>query len=73
MDYVDRLTELRIDKDVDQKEIAKLLNCNQSAISKYESRKNRYKIEDLRKLCLYYGVSADYILDLPKELEYPER
>ncbi|MBQ7118476.1 MAG: hypothetical protein IJN88_09725 [Clostridia bacterium] len=29
-------------------------------------------VEVLKKLCLYYGVSADYILDLPKGLDYPE-
>ncbi len=73
MDYIDRLTELRIDKDIDQKEIAKLLDCQQSAISKYEQRRNKYKIEDLIKLCMFYGVSADYILGLPKGLNYPER
>ncbi|MBE6806108.1 MAG: helix-turn-helix transcriptional regulator [Ruminococcaceae bacterium] len=73
MDYIDRLTELRIDKDIDQKEIAKLLDCQQSAISKYEQRRNKYKIEDLIKLCIFYGVSADYILGLPKGLNYPER
>ncbi len=73
MYYIDRLTELRIDKDIDQKEIAKLLDRQQSAISKYEQRRNKYKIEDLIKLCVFYGVSADYILGLPKGLDYPER
>lgn len=73
MDYIDRLTALREDKDLDQKAIADLLNCQQSAISKYEQRRNRYKIEDLIKLCLFYGVSADYILGLPDDLPYPKR
>lgn len=73
MDYIDRLTELRIDKDIDQKEIAEILECQQSAISKYELRRSRYKVEDIIKLCKFYGVSADYILGLPKGLKYPER
>ena len=73
MDYVDRLTALRIDRDVDQKEISKLLNCQQSAVSKYEQRKLRYKAEDIITLCRFYGVSADYVLGLPKNLNYPER
>ncbi len=30
-------------------------------------------IEDLKALCLYYGVSADYILDLPYNLKCPEK
>ena len=73
MDYIDRLTELRIDRDIDQKEIAEILECQQSAISKYELRRSRYKVEDIIKLCKFYGVSADYILGLPKGLKYPER
>lgn len=73
MDYVERLTALREDRDIDQKEIAKLLNCNQSAISKYEKRRARYSIEHLIALCKFYNVSADYILGLPKGSKYPER
>ena len=73
MDYIDRLTALREDNDKDQKEIAILLNCQQSAISKYEKKIRKYKVEDITKLCLYYGVSADYILGLPKGLKHPER
>lgn len=34
MDYVEKLTELRIDNDIDQSEIAELLGVKQSAISK---------------------------------------
>ena len=73
MDYVDKLTSLRIDRDIDQKTIAELLNCEQSAVSKYETRKARYKVEDIITLCEYYGVSADYILGLPENLKYPKR
>lgn len=73
MDYIDRLTALREDNDIDQKEIAKLLDCQQSAVSKYELRRSKYKIEDLIKLCMFYGVSADYVLGIPKGMKYPER
>lgn len=73
MDYIDRLTALRTDKDLDQKDIAEILDCQQSAVSKYEQRRNRYKVEDIIKLCNFYGVSADYILGLPKGMKYPER
>lgn len=73
MDYIERLTNLRIDNDVEQKEIAKILNCKQSAVSKYEKRRARYQIEDLIKLCLYYHVSADSILGLPEDLKKIDR
>lgn len=72
MDYVERLTELRNDKDIDQAAIANILGVKQSAISKYEKRRAQYKVDDIIKLCLYYGVSADYILGLPQDLDYPK-
>lgn len=73
MDYVDRLRALREDRDVGQEQIAAVLGCQQSAISKYENRRARYSVEDIIRLCEFYQVSADYILGLPKDLPYPER
>lgn len=73
MDYVDRLTSLRTDRDVSQKKLADLLDCQQSAVSKYETRKVPYRIEDIIKLCEYYNVSSDYLLGLPKNMPYPKR
>ena len=65
MEYVDRLTALRQDRDIWQKEIAAVLGCQQSAISKYEKRRAKYSIEDIIALCRFYQVSADYVLGLP--------
>ena len=73
MDYVDRLTTLRVDRDIGQKEIAELLNCNQPAVSKYETRRAKYSIEDIILLCKFYNVSADYILGLHEGMPYPKR
>ena len=73
MDYVDRLTALRVDQDIGQKEIAALLGCTQSTVSKYEKRRAQYGIEDIIRLCQFYNVSADYVLGLPKNQAYPER
>lgn len=73
MDYIDRLTALRMDNDISQQEIAELLCCQQSAISKYEVRKVPYRVEDIIKLCEYYHVSSDYLLGLPPNLPYPTR
>lgn len=73
MDYVDRLTAIRQDRDISQKEIARILNCQQSAISKYERKLREYKIKDIIILCEFYNVSADYILGLPNDMPYPKR
>lgn len=73
MDYIDKLTGLREDRDLNQGVIATLLNTNQSTISKYELKKRKYQIEDIIKLCLFYNVSADWLLGLPEGLPYPKR
>lgn len=73
MDYVDRLTAMQQDRDISQKEIARILNCQQSAISKYERKLREYKIKDIILLCEFYNVSADYILGLPDDMPYPKR
>ena len=72
-DFVERLTALRQDRDIGQKVIAGVLGCKQTTVSKYELRKVRYDVEDIIKLCKFYKVSADYVLGLPKGLDYPER
>ena len=73
MDYMQRLKELRVDRDLYQKDIAKLLNTTQAYYSQYEGRKRPLPIEHLITLCNFYKVSADYILGIEKGFEYPER
>ena len=56
MDYVDRLKKLRKKMKVSQREVAEILGCQQSAISKYETRKAKYTIENIITLCDFYHV-----------------
>lgn len=67
-----KLKELREDNDYTQEQIAKIINCKQNTYHQYETEKRQLPINALKKLCLYYNVSADYILDLPN-LPYPKR
>lgn len=62
---------LRIDHDKTQAEIAQILKTEQSYYAKYENGKRPLPIDRLITLCQYYGVSADYILGLPKGLDWP--
>ena len=73
MDYIEKLTGLRQDRDINQAQIAKILGTHQATISKYELRQRKYQIEDIIKLCLFYNVSADWLLGLPDNLPYPKR
>lgn len=67
-----KIKELREDNDLTQKEIAKILNCRQNTYAQYESEKRQIPINAIKKLCLFYNISADYILGLP-DLPYPKR
>ncbi len=68
-----RLKDIREDRDYTQAEIAKLLNIKQNTYSQYESEKRQLPMSALIKLCLFYNLSADYILGLPMGLPYPKR
>lgn len=73
MKYEQIIRDLREDKGYKQKEIAKILNISQQYYSEYEKGKRELPIRHLKTLCLFYNVSADYILGLPNNLEYPKR
>ncbi len=65
-----RIKELREDNDLKQADIAKILNMTQSNYSFLENGIAELKANELKKLCLYYNISADYILELPDNLEH---
>nr|WP_270457738.1 helix-turn-helix transcriptional regulator [Faecalimonas umbilicata] len=64
MEYWERIKALREDRDLTQKNICTYLNIAQNTYSQYENGKREIPISILIKLCLYFGVSSDYILGL---------
>ena len=61
---MNRLKEIREDKDLLQSDIAKILNVSQVAYSYYEIGKRQLPIDLLKKLARYYQTSTDYLLGL---------
>ncbi len=59
---INRLKEIREDKDLLQKDIAKVLNIKQQQYSEYEIGKRLIPINYLSDLADYYNVSIDYLL-----------
>ena len=71
MEYTEQLKSLRIDRDLSQREIAEIIGIDQKQYSRYETGKNELPLRYLTKLCKFYRVSADYILGLPRGLNWP--
>lgn len=59
---IDRLKEIREDRDLFQSEIAEKLNIKQQQYSEYEIGKRLIPINYLSKLADIYNVSIDYLL-----------
>lgn len=57
------LKSIRVDRDIKQKDIAKILNVSQNTYSQYETGVIALTAEVLVKLADYYNVSIDYLLD----------
>ena len=59
-----RIRDLREDRDLTQKEMAKNLNCSQQVYSNYELGQRDIPTDILIKLSFIYNVSVDYILGI---------
>lgn len=59
-----RIRDLREDRDLTQREVAKILNCSQQVYSNYELGQRDIPTDILIKLARFYDVSVDYILGL---------
>ena len=64
---MNRIKQLREEKNMKQKELAGLLNCADNAVSYYESGQRGLSIELIADLCGIFGVTADYLLGLSSQ------
>ena len=61
--YYERLKDIREDRDLTQSQVAQAIGLNDyNQYRRYEIGQNKLPLELLCKLCLFYNVSADYIL-----------
>lgn len=65
---MNRLKDLREDKDMFQKDIAKILDMSQTGYSQYETETNDIPTEVLKKLAVFYDTSINYILGLTNDI-----
>ncbi len=59
---MNRLRDLREDRDLNQTQVAQILNMSQTGYSKYETGENDIPTAVLIQLADFYNVSIDYLL-----------
>ena len=67
--FFQRLTDLRIDSDKTQQEIADLLDCKREVYRRYEKGIHEIPVWAVIKLAQFYNTSTDYILGLTDEMK----
>lgn len=65
-----RIRDLREDKDMNQTQMARILNMSQTGYSKYETGENDIPTSVLIKLAEFHKTNVDYILGLTGNKTY---
>ena len=60
----ERLKQIRKEKKLTQKDVAKILNVERSTYTGWENGKDTIPLKKLIKLCNYYKCSIDYIMNI---------
>jgi transcriptional regulator with XRE-family HTH domain len=71
--FAEKIRLLREEKELNQTELGQAVNMTQRKISYLENGKYEPSLEDIKMLCRFFNVSADYLLGFPKPLPYPKR
>ena len=71
--FGEKLKLLREEHELNQTELGKLLGMTQRKVSYLERGQYEPSLQDIKAICSYFRVSADYLLGFPKPLPYPKR
>lgn len=64
MELYEKIRNIREDKDIKQKDMAKYLHMQPTTYNAYEKGKRTISAELLKNICTFLNVSADELLDL---------
>lgn len=65
--YGQILKKLRITKGFSQKKLAEEIGITQASIARYELNITEPKLSDIKKICTYFEITADYFIGLEDE------
>lgn len=68
--FGEKLRNLREEKELNQTELGKKLGITQRKLSYLECGRCEPSISDIKAICMFFGISADYLLGLPNGLDY---
>ena len=68
---IQRMIDVRTDHAETQRELTDAIGYHQVQIARYETGRNAPPIDYLVKFCQHYHVSADYLLGLPRDGDWP--
>ena len=66
-DFRKRLKELRHDKKLSQRRLARIIGTTNSSVCDWECGRTEPNIEMIIKLCVVFGVSSDYLLGIEND------
>ena len=59
-----KLKDLRWEKGLDKSEVSKLLGLSKNAFGNYEAGIREPSLDILKRICIIFDVSSDYLLGL---------
>lgn len=65
--FRERIKELRKFKNLSQKQLAEILQTNNSSICDWECGRTEPNMETLARMAIFFDVTADYLLGLEDE------
>lgn len=68
----ERIKDLRIEKNLNQVELAHKLSCSKQTVSNWENNNILPSVEILKKIALFFNCSTDYLLELEDERMFLE-
>ena len=71
--FGEKIKLLREEKELNQTELGQAVSMTQRKISYLENDRYEPSMEDIKALCVFFQVSADYLLGFKKPLPYPKR
>ena len=73
LSFGEKIRLLREERELNQSQLGSAVHMTQRKVSYLENGKYEPSMEDLKALCTFFHVSADYLLGFSRPLPYPKR